>query len=63
MDKPSKIAIVGAGPVGSCLAWILAKKGYRVDVFDKRSDPTIESKYEGRSVNLTLTVRAMLPIK
>jgi kynurenine 3-monooxygenase len=35
----NKIAILGAGPVGSLLSIFLAKLGYEVDIFDKRDDP------------------------
>lgn len=30
-----KIAVVGAGIIGSCTAWSLLKRGYQVDLFDK----------------------------
>ena len=30
-----KIAVVGAGIIGSCTAWSLLKRGYHVDLFDK----------------------------
>lgn len=30
-----KVAVVGAGIIGSCTAWSLAQKGYQVDLFDK----------------------------
>lgn len=42
---------------------ILVGKGFKVDVFEKREDPTLGLKFEGRSVNLTLTTRAMKTIK
>lgn len=30
-----KIAVVGAGIIGSCTAWSLLKRGYQVELFDK----------------------------
>ena len=36
------MAIIGAGPVGYTLAMLLAKKGYKIDLYEKRGDPTIE---------------------
>ena len=30
-----KIAVVGAGIIGSCTAWSLLKRGYQVDLYDK----------------------------
>ena len=60
MDSSQKVAIVGGGPVGSTLAIILAQKGYQVDVFEKRHDPTDGTfKEEGRSFNLSVSVRAL----
>ena len=58
MDS-SKIVIVGAGLVGSLLATLLAKKGFKVDVFEKRSDPRTVGKSEGRSINLALSHRGI----
>lgn len=55
-----KVAVIGAGPVGSTLAIILAQKGYEVDLFEKREDPTVKSfQEEGRSFNLSVSVRAL----
>ena len=31
----NKIAVVGAGIIGSCTAWSLLKRGYQVDLYDK----------------------------
>ncbi|MEQ9232128.1 MAG: NAD(P)/FAD-dependent oxidoreductase [Cyclobacteriaceae bacterium] len=53
------IKIVGAGLVGSLLATMLAKKGFKVSVFEKRSDPRETSHLEGRSINLALSHRGI----
>ena len=34
-EKKKKIAVVGAGPVGLQAAWILAKRGHEVKVYEK----------------------------
>ena len=34
------VAIVGAGLVGSLLACYLGRRGYRVDVYEARPDPS-----------------------
>lgn len=58
-----KISIVGAGLVGSLLAVILKKKGFDVQVFEKRKDPRKSAIAEGRSINLALSHRGIRPIK
>lgn len=58
--KREKVAVIGAGPVGSTLAIILAQKGYQVDLFEKREDPSPGTfKEQGRSFNLSVSVRAL----
>lgn len=36
MEKTQKLAVIGAGPVGYTLSMLLAKKGYDIDLFEKR---------------------------
>src|SRR5690554_7589268 len=55
--KNKKVAVVGAGLVGSLLAVLLAKKGMQVDVFERRPDLRKAKKIEGRSINLALSDR------
>lgn len=52
-----KIAIVGAGLVGSLQAILMAKKGYQVDVFERRPDLRKADEIGGRSINLALSDR------
>jgi len=54
MDKE---IVVGAGLVGSLQAVLLAKKGYRVDVFDRRPDIRKMKFIGGKSINLALSTR------
>ncbi len=58
-----KISIIGAGLAGSLLAIILAKKGYKVDVFEKRADMRKETTTAGRSINLALSDRGIRALK
>jgi kynurenine 3-monooxygenase len=51
--------VLGAGPVGCCLAIMLVNKGYLVDIYEKRADPSLGATGAGRSVNLTISPRAM----
>ncbi len=52
-----KVAILGAGLVGSLLSIFLARKGYKVDLFEKRLAPE-NDKSQGRSINLAVSERA-----
>lgn len=59
MTSQKNIAIVGGGLVGSLLSIYLAKRGYRVSVFERRTDPRHSSGDEGRSINLALSTRGI----
>jgi kynurenine 3-monooxygenase len=52
-----KIAVVGAGLVGSLQAILLAKKGYNVEVFERRPDLRKANLIAGKSINLALSDR------
>jgi len=56
MQTPKKIAIVGAGLVGSLLAIYLKKAGHTVHVFDRSSDIR-KIQFSGRSINLAMSNR------
>lgn len=53
------IAVVGAGLVGSLLACYLGRRGYRVDVYERRPDPRSADVERGRSINLALSERGL----
>src|SRR5690554_2644844 len=55
--KNKKVAVVGAGLVGSLLAILLAKKGLDVTVFERRPDLRKAKTIGGRSINLALSNR------
>src|SRR6478609_5407212 len=59
MSEPKHIALVGAGLVGSLLSIYLAKRGYKISVFERRSDMRINSLEAGRSINLALSSRGI----
>ncbi|QBY04905.1 FAD-dependent monooxygenase [Thalassotalea sp. HSM 43] len=62
-SQKQRIAIAGAGPVGSLLAVMLAKKGYPIDLFESRPDSRQTNIYQGKSINLALSDRGWLALQ
>lgn len=58
-----KVAIVGAGLVGSLQAILMAKKGYQVSVFERREDLRKAKLIAGRSINLAISDRGWKAVK
>lgn len=61
--QKKNITIAGAGLVGSLLGIYLAKRGYSVSIYERRSDMRKESLSAGRSINLALSDRGLLALK
>ena len=59
MDNRATLTIVGAGLAGALLATLLARRGWAVDVFERRGDPRIHGFAGGRSINLALAERGL----
>ena len=57
--KEAEVALVGAGLVGSLLAILLAKRGFEIDVFERRADMRKEAISAGRSINLAISTRGI----
>lgn len=55
--KNKNVVVVGAGLVGSLMSILLAKRGYQVDVYERRSDMRKADIDGGRSINLALSTR------
>lgn len=53
------VVVVGAGLSGSLMALFLARRGFRVQVHERRGDPRIGSADDGRSINLGLSQRGI----
>ncbi|MDR6935496.1 MULTISPECIES: NAD(P)/FAD-dependent oxidoreductase [unclassified Luteibacter] len=53
------IAVVGAGLVGALVATLLTQRGFRVTVYERRSDPRLAGFEGGRSINLALAERGL----
>jgi kynurenine 3-monooxygenase len=59
MNRDKRIIIVGAGLVGSLLGVMLGRRGYQVDLFEKRNDARKVDDDSGRSINLALSSRGI----
>lgn len=63
IDKDQTITLIGAGLVGSLLTVYLAKRGFKVQVYERRKDPRIKRAVgivgEGRSINLAISTRGL----
>jgi kynurenine 3-monooxygenase len=57
MSTQKNITVVGAGLVGSLVSIYLAKRGYKVDVYERRGDMRKANMIAGRSINLALSDR------
>src|SRR5574343_1916547 len=58
-----KIAIIGGGLSGSLLAICLAKRGFQVEVYERRGDIRKGQAEAGRSINLALSTRGIEALK
>ncbi|ARS37176.1 FAD-dependent oxidoreductase [Pontibacter actiniarum] len=63
MTERKNIAIMGAGLVGSLLSLYLAKRGHKVDLYERRPDLRKTSVDGGRSINLALSDRGWRALK
>jgi len=59
LSAPGHLTIVGAGLAGALLATLLAKRGWQVDVYERRGDPRVDGYAGGRSINLALAERGL----
>lgn len=56
------LVIIGAGPAGTLLAIYLAKQGHDVTVYESRPDLRTTEIGAGRSINLALATRGIVPL-
>lgn len=57
------ITIIGAGLVGSLLGIYLARRGYKITIYERRPDMRKEKISAGRSINLALSDRGLLALE
>lgn len=58
-----KIIIVGAGLSGTLLALRMAQRGFKVALYEKRSDMRKGMEDAGRSINLALSARGLMALE
>lgn len=58
-----KIAIIGAGLAGSLLSIFLVKRGFTVDIYEKRRDPRLDDRTRGRSIAMSISHRGLSALK
>ena len=63
MSNVRSITVIGAGLVGSLVSIYLSRRGYKVQVFEKRPDMRNKTVDGGRSINLALSNRGWWPLK
>ncbi|MDX5421448.1 MAG: FAD-dependent monooxygenase [Hymenobacteraceae bacterium] len=63
MTERKNITIMGAGLVGSLLSLYLAKRGHKVDVYERRPDMRKILLDGGRSINLALSDRGFRALR
>jgi len=55
----SKFALIGSGLAGGLLATFLGRRGYEIDLYERRADPREGNVVGGRSINLALSTRGI----
>jgi len=63
VDAGDDPVIVGAGLAGCLLATLLARRGHRVTVYERRSDPRVTGAERGRSINLAISARGLAALE
>src|ERR1700680_4122772 len=58
-DKAETISLIGAGLTGPLLALGLRKRGFRVEIYERRPDMRRVRTSAGRSINLALSTRGI----
>lgn len=53
------LTLIGAGLAGALLGLMLARRGWQVDIFERRPDPRVAGYEGGRSINLALAERGL----
>ncbi len=60
---PTKLVLIGSGLAGGMMAAFLGRRGYEVDLYERRSDPAAGNLVGGRSINLALSTRGIYALE
>lgn len=63
LDRTQTVTLAGAGLVGSLMAMFLARRGFQVEVLERRPDMRRETVEAGRSINLAISARGLYALK
>src|SRR5438477_10722626 len=55
----TKFILIGSGLAGGVLAAYLGRRGYEVELYERRADPRAGNFVGGRSINLALSTRGI----
>jgi kynurenine 3-monooxygenase len=60
---PGKFVLIGSGLAGGLMAAYLGRRGYEVDLYERRGDPREGNIVGGRSINLALSTRGIYALE
>jgi kynurenine 3-monooxygenase len=63
MSATTSHTVIGAGPVGTLMALMLANRGHSVRLIERRADPRTTPPERGRSINLAMAARGLLALE
>ncbi|HSP80247.1 MAG TPA: FAD-dependent monooxygenase, partial [Myxococcaceae bacterium] len=63
IERTECVTVVGAGLVGSLLSIYLARRGFQVEVLERRPDMRREAIGAGRSINLAISTRGLYALR
>lgn len=58
-----RITLIGGGLAGPLLSLHLARRGFEVDIYERRADMRTSGSTEGRSINLALSTRGIYALR
>src|SRR5213082_3771495 len=59
----TKYVLIGSGLAGGLLAAYLGRRGYEVELYERRADPRAGNFVGGRSINLALSTRGIYALE